>query len=43
VPNKHQEIDTVIVITRENFNSSSMASETIQMVKNFGEIETMSF
>lgn len=30
-----KEIDTVIVITRENFNSSNMAMETIQMVSNY--------
>ena len=30
-----KEIDTVIVITRENYNSSSMANETIQMVSNY--------
>ena len=30
-----KEIDTVIVITRENFNSSNMAMETIQIVSNY--------
>ena len=30
-----KEIDTVIVMTGENFNSSNMAMETIQIVSNY--------